>query len=73
MSWTGQPLGRQFVSGDRLTLADFSLGAALNLAEMAHYPIEPYREIRRRFAEFSTLPAWQKTLAQSALPTDTAA
>jgi glutathione S-transferase len=64
----GQLQGRPFVTGDRLTLADFCLGAALNLAEMARYPIEPYDEIRRWYADLRTLPAWQQTLAQSAPP-----
>jgi glutathione S-transferase len=62
----GQLKGRKFVTGDTLTVADFSLGTPLNYAEMAHLPIEPYAEIRRWFAALSALPAWQKTLAQSA-------
>jgi glutathione S-transferase len=39
--------GKKFVTGDTLTLADFSLGAPMNLAGMARFPIEPYAEIRR--------------------------
>jgi glutathione S-transferase len=69
----GHLAGRNFVSGDALTLADFSLGSALNLAEMAHYPIEPYGEIKRWYATLAALPAWKKTLAQSALPAAAAA
>jgi glutathione S-transferase len=69
----GQLKGKKFVTGDHLTLADFSLGAALNLAEIAHFPIEPYGEIRRWFAGLRALPAWQKTLAQCALPNAAAA
>jgi glutathione S-transferase len=69
----GQLQGRRFVTGNRLTLADFSIGAAMNLAEMAHYPIEPYGEIRRWYADLRALPAWQQTLAQTAPPTATAA
>ena len=65
--------GKRFVTGDALTLADFSLGPPMNFAEMAHYPIEPYGEIKRWHATLRALPAWQKTLAQSALPTATAA
>jgi glutathione S-transferase len=64
---------RKFVTGDTLTLADFSLGAALNYAEMGHLPVEPYNEIRRWHDALSALPAWQKTLAQSALPATAAA
>jgi glutathione S-transferase len=69
----GQLEGRKFVSGDALTLADFSLGAAMNLAELAHYPIEPYGEIKRWYAGLRALPAWHKTLAQCAMPAAAAA
>lgn len=64
---------RKFVIGDTLTLADFSLGAALNYAEMGHLPVEPYKEIRRWHDALSAIPAWQKTVAQSALPATAAA
>jgi glutathione S-transferase len=56
--------GRTFVTGDTLTLTDFSLGAAMNLAKLAHYPIAPYGEIARWYATLAALPAWQQTLAQ---------
>ena len=69
----GQLAGKTYVTGDSLTLADFSLGAAMNLAESAHYPIEPYGEIKRWFKTLSALPAWQKTLAQTAMPAAVAA
>jgi glutathione S-transferase len=69
----GQLKGKRFVTGDALTLADFSLGPPMNFAEMAHYPIEPYGEIKRWYATLRALPAWQKTLAQSALPAANAA
>ena len=69
----GQLQGRPFVTGEKLTIADLSLAAPLNYAEAAHYPIEPYGEIKRWFATLSALPAWQKTLAQSALPDANAA
>jgi len=60
--------GRRFVTGDALTLADFSLGAPVNLAEMAHLPLEPYDEIKRWHRNLRSLPSWQKTLAQCAAP-----
>ena len=69
----GQLAGKTYVTGATLTLADFSLGAAMNLAESAHYPIEPYGEIKRWFRTLSALPAWQKTLAQTAMPAAAAA
>jgi glutathione S-transferase len=69
----GQLKGKRFVTGDVLTVADFSLGAALNLADMAHIPVEPYGEIKRWYAILRALPAWQKTLAQCAIPVAAAA
>jgi glutathione S-transferase len=69
----GQLKGRPFVTGDTLTVADFSIGAGMNLAEPAHFPIEPYDEIKRWHKTLCALPAWQKTLAQATLPTATAA
>jgi glutathione S-transferase len=69
----GQLAGKRFVTGDTLTVADFSLGAPMKFAEMAHYPVEPYGEIKRWYATLSALPAWQKTLAQTAMPAASAA
>jgi len=69
----GQLKGKNFVVGNRLTVADFSLGAPLNLAEMGRIPVEPYREIKRWYGTLRALPAWQKTLAQCALPAAAAA
>jgi glutathione S-transferase len=57
--------GRRFLCGDHLTVADFSVGAALIMAEKAQFPLEPYGEIRRWYAQLTALPAWQKTLAGS--------
>ena len=69
----GRLKGKNFVVGNRLTVADFSLGAPLNLAEMGGIPVEPYREIKRWYGTLRALPAWQKTLAQCALPAAAAA
>ena len=68
-----QLAGRKFVTGDTLTVADFSLGASMNLAELAHFPIEPYGEIKRWHRTLSALPAWQRTMAQANEPAATAA
>ena len=56
--------GKKFVTGDKLTVADFCLGGALVHAEAAKIPLAPYAEIRRWLAELQALPAWQKTLNQ---------
>jgi len=69
----GQLKGKKFVTGDTLTVADFSLGAPLNLADMARFPLEPYGEIKRWYGSLRALPGWQKTLAQCAMPTAAAA
>jgi len=69
----GHLKGKKFVTGETLTLADFSLGPPLNLADRAGIPLEPYGEIRRWYATLRALPAWQKTLAQCALPAAAAA
>jgi glutathione S-transferase len=69
----GQLKGRKFVCGDALTLADFTLGAWMTVAEMAHYPIAPFAEIKRWYASLAALPAWQKSLAQAAAPAPAAA
>jgi glutathione S-transferase len=60
--------GREYVTGDTLTVADFSLGAVLNLAEAAQIPVRSFPEIGRWYRSLCALPAWQKTLESSALP-----
>lgn len=65
--------GRKYVTGDALTLADFALGAPLNYTTEARFPLETYPEIRRWHASLMTLPAWQKTIAESPLPQPAAA
>ena len=59
-----QLTGKRYVTGDALTVADFSLGAAMTMAVPAHYPLERYGEIRRWYASLAAMPAWQRTLAQ---------
>ena len=59
----GHLKGRKHVCGNQLTLADFSLGADLTMAEAAQFPLEDYGEIRRWSAMLAELPAWKKTRA----------
>ena len=61
----GQLKGRRHVTGEALTLADFALGAPLNYAAQARFPLESYGEIRRWHASLMALPAWQQTMAAS--------
>jgi glutathione S-transferase len=51
----------EYLVGDRLTLADFTVAAPLFLAERAEIPVEKYGNIRRWFGAQATLPAWQET------------
>jgi glutathione S-transferase len=53
---------RPFLCGDHLTLADFSVGAWLNYAERAKYPIDDFREIRRWYTGLMELPAWRESI-----------
>jgi glutathione S-transferase len=55
--------GRTHICGNRLTLADFAIGADLTMAEPAQLPLEAYGEIRRWAGMLADLPAWQRTRA----------
>jgi glutathione S-transferase len=52
--------GRKFVTGNNLTVADFSIGAWLNSAERAQFPVEQFKEIKRWHATLAELPSWRK-------------
>jgi glutathione S-transferase len=60
--------GRDFISGDRLSLADFAVAADLTMAEAALLPLEPYREIQRWSARLAELPAWKAARAMQQAP-----
>lgn len=53
--------GREWMVGDSITLADFSLGSFMALAGIAGYPISPYPEIVRWYGQIEQLPAWQSS------------
>ena len=59
----GHLLGRDYVSGDKLSLADFAIAADLTIAERAQYPLQAYPEIRRWGARMEELPAWRAARA----------
>jgi glutathione S-transferase len=60
--------GREYVCGDRLSLADFSLAADLTLEPMIQLPLADYPNIRRWGARMAELPAWKQTLALRTAP-----
>ncbi|MDD5215595.1 MAG: glutathione S-transferase family protein [Methylococcales bacterium] len=53
--------GRDWLVGDTVTLADFSVGSFLDLATMAKYPMDGYVEIPRWYSAIEQLPAWQSS------------
>ena len=59
----GQLGKSRFVVGDRVTVADISLGGTLVSAEQAGMPLQDYRGIQRWMTELRTLPGWQKAAA----------
>ena len=58
----GHLKGRRWLVGDDLTIADFSVGAPMALANAAQYPVEPYPEITRWYAALAALPAWKQAI-----------
>ncbi len=53
--------GRQWLVGDSVTLADFSVGSFLDLSELGGYPMQAYPEIARWYKNIEALPAWQNS------------
>lgn len=53
--------GRSWLVSDSLSLADFAVGGLLDLSDVAHYPLQPYREIARWYAGLEAIPAWQRS------------
>jgi glutathione S-transferase len=54
---------RRYISGDSLSLADFSLASALTVADPAQLPLASYREIRGWGARMAELAAWRTVQA----------
>jgi glutathione S-transferase len=59
---------RSFVCGDRLSLADFSLGSALTAMTQAKVSLDPYPNIARWYAALEALPAWNRVRAMQTPP-----
>jgi glutathione S-transferase len=56
---------REWVVGERLTLADISLSAYLMYAEPARIPLDDFANIRRWFEGIQTLPTWRAVQPQA--------
>jgi len=51
----------QWLSGDKLTLADFAVAAPLMYKSRANVPVEQYTHLLAWFERIQQLPAWQQT------------
>ena len=58
----GRLAARRFLCGDRPTLGDFAVGAWLNYAERAGYPLDGFGAVRRWYAGLMELPAWRESI-----------
>jgi glutathione S-transferase len=52
---------RSWISGERLSLADFGVGAMLVLADQVAMPWQQFDHIQRWWDRVSALEAWQRT------------
>jgi glutathione S-transferase len=55
--------GKTWLVGERLTIADFSVGTLVPSAELMGLPVGTFPEIVRWYKGLATLPAWQEALA----------
>lgn len=55
--------GKTWLLGERLTIADFSIGALVPTAERLSLPVGDFSEIVRWYKGLAALPAWQEALA----------
>jgi glutathione S-transferase len=59
----GHLRGKTWLLGDRLTIADFSVGTLMPSAERFGLPIERFLEIRRWYEGLAGLPGWRDAVA----------
>ena len=59
----GELKKHRYVAGDTLTVADFSVGSVMSIAEQARFPMENFRGIQRWYNDLKALPSWSKTTA----------
>ena len=55
---------REWLVGDTLTIADFSVAVTLPYAEKAHIPLNEFPEVRRWHDQLNELDAWRNPLPQ---------
>lgn len=62
----GHLKGRDYAVGNRLTVAEFSIGSVVPLAAIGGVPLDGYAEIARWYAKLNALPAWQNPWPETA-------
>ncbi|MCC7344044.1 MAG: glutathione S-transferase family protein [Deltaproteobacteria bacterium] len=60
--------GKKFLTGDSLTIADFSVAAPLPLAAAARLPLDGFSNIERWYGQIAALEAWQKNIPKPFRP-----
>jgi glutathione S-transferase len=53
--------GKQYVVGDRMTLADLTLASSLMYAKQAEVPLAELPHIQAWFSRITAIDAWKKT------------
>ena len=54
--------GYKWLTGNDLTIADYSVGAWMAVAQIAQYPLAKYTEINRWYAALSSQPGWKEAI-----------
>jgi glutathione S-transferase len=54
--------GRKWLTGDNLTIADFSIGAWIPAARQLQLPVASYQQIERWFDQLASFPAWRASM-----------
>jgi len=54
--------GRQWLTGSNLTIADFSVGAWVPIAQLLQLPIARFPEVMRWYDGLASLPAWRASM-----------
>ena len=53
---------RKWLTGNDLTIADYSVGAWMTVAQLAQYPLAKYTEINRWYTALSSQPGWKEAI-----------
>jgi glutathione S-transferase len=54
--------GRKWLTGNDLTIADYSVGAWMTVSQLAQYPLAKYTGINRWYGALSSQPGWKEAI-----------